>query len=61
MKELGFFDKLFGKSNNNTNEKGGSNMLKIGIVLGSTRQGRVSPQVGEWVKGIADKRGDAEL
>jgi NAD(P)H-dependent FMN reductase len=34
--------------------------LKIGIILGSTRQGRVSPQVGEWVKGIADKRGDAE-
>ena len=25
----------------------------------STREGRVSPQVGEWVKGIADKRGDA--
>ncbi|MCM2535821.1 NAD(P)H-dependent oxidoreductase [Neobacillus pocheonensis] len=37
-----------------TNEK-----LNIGIILGSTRQGRVSPQVGEWVKGIADKRGDA--
>ena len=34
--------------------------LKIGIILGSTRQGRVSPQVGEWVKGIADKRGDAQ-
>jgi NAD(P)H-dependent FMN reductase len=34
--------------------------LKIGIVLGSTRQGRVSPQVGAWVKSIADKRGDAE-
>jgi NAD(P)H-dependent FMN reductase len=34
--------------------------LKIGIILGSTRQGRVSPQVGEWVKGIADKRGDAD-
>lgn len=34
-------------------------MLKIGIILGSTRPGRVSPQVGEWVKGIADKRGDA--
>jgi len=33
--------------------------LNIGIILGSTRQGRVSPQVGEWVKGIADKRGDA--
>jgi NAD(P)H-dependent FMN reductase len=37
-----------------TNEK-----LNVGIILGSTRQGRVSPQVGEWVKGIADKRGDA--
>jgi NAD(P)H-dependent FMN reductase len=34
--------------------------LKIGIILGSTRQGRVSPQVGEWVKSIADGRGDAE-
>jgi NAD(P)H-dependent FMN reductase len=33
--------------------------LNIGIILGSTRQGRVSPQVGEWVKAIADKRGDA--
>jgi NAD(P)H-dependent FMN reductase len=33
--------------------------LNIGIILGSTRQGRVSPQVGEWVKGVADKRGDA--
>lgn len=38
-----------------TNEK-----LAIGIILGSTRQGRVSPQVGEWVKGIAEERGDAE-
>nr|WP_239613552.1 NADPH-dependent FMN reductase [Cohnella mopanensis] len=34
--------------------------LKIGIVLGSTRQGRVSPQVGQWVKGIADKHGSAD-
>lgn len=33
--------------------------LNIGIILGSTRQGRVSPQVGEWVKGIAEGRGDA--
>ncbi len=24
-------------------------MLKIGVILGSTREGRVSPQVGEWV------------
>lgn len=33
--------------------------LNIGIILGSTRQGRVSPQVGAWVKEIADQRGDA--
>lgn len=33
--------------------------LNIGIILGSTREGRVSPQVGEWVKSIADQRGDA--
>lgn len=36
-----------------------SEKLNIGIILGSTRQGRVSPQVGSWVKEIADKRGDA--
>lgn len=33
--------------------------LNVGIILGSTREGRVSPQVGEWVKGIADNREDA--
>ncbi len=33
--------------------------LNIGIILGSTRQGRLSPQVGEWVKGIAEHRADA--
>jgi NAD(P)H-dependent FMN reductase len=33
--------------------------LNIGIILGSTRKGRVSPQVGEWVKGIGDNRKDA--
>ncbi|MCM3782675.1 NAD(P)H-dependent oxidoreductase [Neobacillus mesonae] len=33
--------------------------LNIGIILGSTRQGRLSPQVGNWVKEIADERGDA--
>jgi len=33
--------------------------LNIGIILGSTRQGRVSPQVGEWVKSLADQRSDA--
>jgi NAD(P)H-dependent FMN reductase len=56
---LGFLDKLFGKE---TKEEDTmiTEKLNIGIILGSTRQGRVSPQVGEWVKGIADKRGDAE-
>lgn len=34
--------------------------MKIGIILGSTRPGRVSPQVGNWVKEIADKREDAD-
>ncbi|KHF34585.1 hypothetical protein CM49_03193 [Paenibacillus sp. P1XP2] len=28
--------------------------LNIGIILGSTRQGRLSPQVGNWVKEIGD-------
>ena len=57
MKNLGFLDKLFGGSTKKEEEK--MTKLNIGIILGSTRQGRVSPQVGEWVKGIADKRGDA--
>ncbi len=35
-------------------------MLKIGVILGSTREGRLSPQVGEWVKEVAEKRRDAE-
>jgi len=53
---MGLWDKLFGKT---TREGHGMTKLNIGIILGSTREGRVSPQVGEWVKGIADKRGDA--
>ncbi|KAB2330510.1 NAD(P)H-dependent oxidoreductase [Cytobacillus depressus] len=56
---MGLLDKLFGKS---SKEEGSmtTEKLNIGIILGSTRQGRVSPQVGEWVKDIADKRGDAK-
>lgn len=54
---MGFLDKLFGRS---TEEEKAMANLKIGIILGSTRQGRVSPQVGNWVKEIADKRGDAD-
>ena len=59
MQKIGFLDKLFGKSTINEEEQT-MTKLKIGIILGNTRQGRVSPQVGEWVKSIADKRGDAE-
>ncbi|MBS4193180.1 NAD(P)H-dependent oxidoreductase [Bacillus sp. FJAT-49705] len=33
--------------------------LNIGIILGSTRQGRVSTQVGKWVKKIAQQHEDA--
>ncbi len=33
--------------------------LRIGIVLGSTREGRVSPQVGKWVLDFANQKGDA--
>src|SRR4051794_9915554 len=53
---MSFLGRLFGES---TKEENKMTKLNIGIILGSTRQGRVSPQVGEWVKGIADKRGDA--
>ncbi|MGE8207517.1 NADPH-dependent FMN reductase [Heyndrickxia sp. NPDC080065] len=54
---MSFFNKLFGRQNKE--EEIMTEKLNIGIILGSTRQGRLSPQVGEWVKGIADKRGDA--
>ncbi len=33
--------------------------LEIGIILGSTRKGRVSPQVGKWVEEFADQKGNA--
>ncbi|TNF07922.1 MAG: NADPH-dependent oxidoreductase, partial [Bacillota bacterium] len=37
------------------------NKLNVGIILGSTRIGRTSPAVGEWVKSIAEKRDDANF
>ncbi|MDQ0219916.1 NADPH-dependent oxidoreductase [Peribacillus cavernae] len=54
---MAFFNKLFGGSTNEEEQQ--VEKLNIGIILGSTRQGRLSPQVGKWVKDIADKRGDA--
>jgi len=36
-------------------------MIKIGIIIGSTRPGRNSEAVAKWVYEIADKRKDAEF
>jgi NAD(P)H-dependent FMN reductase len=35
-------------------------MLKLAIIIGSTRPGRKAEAVAQWVHGIASKRGDAE-
>lgn len=53
---MGFFTKLFGAQQE---EETTMTKLNIGIILGSTREGRLSPQVGNWVKQLADARGDA--
>ncbi|AMX84790.1 reductase [Geobacillus subterraneus] len=55
---MGFFEKLLKKATKEE-ETMANDTLRIGIILGSTRQGRVSPQVGKWVKELADQRGDA--
>lgn len=57
VEKMGFLDILFGKQPQE--EEQTMTKLNIGIILGSTREGRVSPQVGAWVKEIADQRGDA--
>ncbi|MEY8291852.1 NAD(P)H-dependent oxidoreductase [Carnobacteriaceae bacterium 52-44] len=36
-------------------------MLKIGIIVGSTRDGRVSTQVADWVLSFTEGRKDAEF
>jgi NAD(P)H-dependent FMN reductase len=36
-------------------------MIKIAIIIGSTRPGRKAETVAQWVHGIAKKRGDAEF
>lgn len=58
---MSIFSKLFGTKQNATKQQEETTMtqLNIGIILGSTREGRLSPQVGNWVKELADKRGDA--
>ncbi|MCH7322571.1 NAD(P)H-dependent oxidoreductase [Solibacillus sp. MA9] len=54
---MSFFNKLFGKHKEEDLQM--TQTLNIGIIIGSTREGRVSPQVAAWVKEVADKRGDA--
>lgn len=53
---MGFLNKLFGSSQEEEKQMA---TLNIGIIIGSTREGRVSPQVAKWVKETADKRSDA--
>ena len=36
-------------------------MLKLAIIIGSTRPGRVGEAVGRWVYEVAKRRGDAEF
>ena len=36
-------------------------MIKIGIILGSTRPNRLGEQVAQWVNDLASRRGDAEF
>lgn len=36
-------------------------MLKIGIIIGSTRPGRVGESVAKWTHDLASKRTDAEF
>jgi NAD(P)H-dependent FMN reductase len=35
-------------------------MIRVGIIVGSTRPGRKAEDVARWVHGLAAKRGDAE-
>lgn len=57
---MSLFSKIFGTQQTTQNEEEITmTKLNIGIVLGSTREGRLSPQVGNWVKELADQRGDA--
>jgi NAD(P)H-dependent FMN reductase len=38
-----------------------TDMIKIGIIIGSTRPGRKAEAVARWVHGVATKRSDAEF
>jgi len=36
-------------------------MIRVGIITGSTRPGRLNEQVANWVYGLAGKRRDAQF
>ena len=36
-------------------------MIRIGIILGSTRDGRYGEPIAKWVEAIASRREDAEF
>jgi NAD(P)H-dependent FMN reductase len=52
---------VFNESKNNMNLMEEFTMLKIAIILGSTRPGRNGEAVARWVNEIAQKRSDAEF
>jgi NAD(P)H-dependent FMN reductase len=52
---------VFNQSKNNMNKMEEFTMLKIAIILGSTRPGRNGEAVARWVNEIAQKRSDAEF
>lgn len=56
---MGFFSKLFGKSNEEET-KMANDKLKIGIIQGSVREGRNGDAVAKWMLDFAEKRNDAE-
>jgi NAD(P)H-dependent FMN reductase len=66
-----FFDSLLSSFTSNAlesekiftfkNEKGNMTMIRIGIVIGSTRPGRLAESVGKWTYEVASKRSDAEF
>ncbi|RLL42716.1 NADPH-dependent oxidoreductase [Oceanobacillus piezotolerans] len=56
---MGFFEKLFGKSKSVKQEEPVvEKTLKVGIVLGSVRDGRNAEAVGTWMYDFATKRND---
>jgi len=58
--EMGILEKIFGKTKPEEEITMTNNKLKIGIIIGSTRQGRNAEAVAKWTFDFAQKRNDAE-